>query len=64
MRKNRWISRNFTMDFKNSSIGDLKSFNGIRDYYNRKGFFSDKGEKKEAFFIMKEWYRKKKEQYK
>ena len=38
--------------------------NGIQDYYNRKGLFSDKGEKKEAFFVMKEWYSKKKEQYK
>ena len=38
--------------------------NGIQDYYNRKGLFSDKGEKKEAFFVMKEWYNKKKEEYK
>ena len=33
--------------------------NGIQDYYNRKGLFSDNGEKKKAFFIMKEWYMKK-----
>ena len=30
--------------------------NGIQDYYNMKGLFSDKGEKKKAFYVMKEWY--------
>jgi beta-glucuronidase len=30
--------------------------NGIQDYYNRKGLFSDEGEKKKAFYVMKEWY--------
>jgi len=29
---------------------------GIQDYYNRKGLVSDKGEKKKAFFVLKEWY--------
>ena len=33
--------------------------NGIQDYYNRKGVVSDKGEKKKAFFVLKEWYDKK-----
>ena len=28
----------------------------IQDYYNRKGLFSDKGEKKRAFFVLKQWY--------
>ena len=32
---------------------------GIQDYYNRKGLFSDNGEKKKAFFVLKEWYEKK-----
>jgi beta-glucuronidase len=32
---------------------------GIQDYYNRKGLFSDKGEKKKAFYVLKEWYEKK-----
>ena len=36
---------------------------GTQDYYNRKGLFSDNGEKKKAFYIMKEWYEKKKEQW-
>ena len=30
--------------------------NGIQDYYNRKGLVSDNGEKKKAFFVLKEWY--------
>ena len=32
---------------------------GIQDYYNRKGVYSDKGEKKKAFFVLKDWYAKK-----
>ena len=38
--------------------------NGIQDFYNRKGLLSEKGEKKKAFYIMKQWYEKKKEEYK
>ena len=33
--------------------------NGIQDFYNRKGLYSDKGEKKKAFYVVKEWYDKK-----
>ena len=32
---------------------------GIQDYYNRKGLYSDKGEKKKAFYVMKKWYESK-----
>ncbi|MCR5470491.1 beta-glucuronidase [Xylanibacter ruminicola] len=32
---------------------------GIQDFYNRKGLFSDNGEKKKAFFVLKDWYSKK-----
>jgi len=38
--------------------------NDIQDYYNRKGLFSDNGEKKKAFYIMKSWYEKKKQDWK
>ena len=34
--------------------------NGIQDYYNRKGLFSDQGEKKKAFYVLRDWYEKKK----
>ena len=30
--------------------------NGIQDYYNMKGLFSDNGEKKKAFYVLKKWY--------
>lgn len=30
---------------------------GIQDYYNRKGLYSDKGEKKKAFYVLQEWYK-------
>ena len=33
-----------------------KSAPGIQDFYNMKGLVSDKGEKKKAFFVLKEWY--------
>ena len=29
---------------------------GVQDYYNRKGLYSDRGEKKKAFFVLKQWY--------
>ena len=31
----------------------------VQDYYNRKGLFSDKGEKKKAFYVLKNWYESK-----
>jgi beta-glucuronidase len=31
--------------------------NGIQDYYNRKGLYSDKGEKKKAFYVLQQWYK-------
>jgi beta-glucuronidase len=32
---------------------------GIQDYYNIKGVVSDKGEKKTAFYILRDWYKSK-----
>ena len=29
----------------------------IQDYWNRKGLISNKGEKKKAFYVLREWYR-------
>ena len=31
---------------------------GIQDFYNRKGLYSDRGEKKKAFYVLKAWYDK------
>ena len=31
----------------------------IQDYYNRKGLVSDDGQKKKAFFVLREWYKTK-----
>ena len=33
---------------------------GIQDYYNRKSLFSDDGQKKNAFYVLKQWYEGKK----
>ena len=33
-----------------------RGLNGIQDYYNRKGLYSDEGQKKKAFYILQEWY--------
>lgn len=30
---------------------------GVQDYYNRKGLISDRGEKKEAFFVLQKFYK-------
>ncbi len=32
---------------------------GVQDYYNRKGLLSEQGEKKKAFFILRDWYKRK-----
>jgi len=32
----------------------------VQDYYNRKGLYSDNGEKKKAFYVLKTWYESKK----
>lgn len=37
---------------------------GIQDFFNRKGLVSSAGIKKKAFYVMKEWYEMKKEEYK
>ncbi len=34
----------------------MRSFNGIQDGYNRKGIVSEKGEKKQAFYVLKNFY--------
>ncbi|HUK16858.1 MAG TPA: glycoside hydrolase family 2 TIM barrel-domain containing protein [Bryobacteraceae bacterium] len=30
---------------------------GIQDFYNRKGLFSDRGERKQAFYILRDYYK-------
>lgn len=37
---------------------------GIQDFFNRKGLISSAGIKKKAFYVMKDWYEKKKVEYK
>lgn len=32
---------------------------GIQDFWNRKGLLSENGERKKAWYLMKEWYAKK-----
>ena len=34
--------------------------NGIQDFYNRKGLVSEKGERKKAFYTLRNWYLTKK----
>ena len=29
---------------------------GIQDYYNRKGLISERGQRKLAFSVLREWY--------
>lgn len=37
---------------------------GIQDFFNRKGLVSSAGIKKKAFYVMRDWYEAKKEEYK
>ena len=34
----------------------LRLYQGVQDYWNRKGLISEKGEKKEAFFVLRDHY--------
>jgi beta-glucuronidase len=36
---------------------------GLQDFFNRKGLVSSWGEKKQAFFVMQQYYRKKEAQF-
>ncbi len=35
----------------------------IQDGFNRKGLISDMGQRKQSFYVMQEWYRRKEQQY-
>ncbi len=37
---------------------------GIQDFFNRKGLISSSGNKKKAFYVMRDWYKKLEEEYK
>lgn len=43
------------MDFRSAR----RQLHGIQDFFNRKGVISDKGEKKQAFYVLQEFYRQK-----
>jgi len=45
-----WILKDFR--------SHLRELNGIQGTYNRKGVVSETGEKKKAFFVMQDYYRK------
>lgn len=36
----------------------------VQDGWNRKGLYSERGEKKKAFFVLQSYYEKKMKQYK
>jgi beta-glucuronidase len=46
-----WILK----DFRSA----MRPLNGIQDIYNRKGLVSEKGEKKKAFYVLRDFYRQK-----
>ena len=43
-----WILK----DFRSA----MRSLNGVQDIYNRKGLVSEKGEKKKAFYVLRDYY--------
>jgi len=49
----RGLSPWILMDFRSP----VRQLPGVQDGYNRKGLISEKGEKKQAFFILQKAYR-------
>ena len=47
----------------NDFLSPRRVLSGIQDFYNRKGFCSNTGEKKLAFYTMQKWYWKKIEEF-
>jgi beta-glucuronidase len=43
------------MDFRSPR----RTLVGVQDYFNRKGLFSDRGERKQAFYVLQKFYREK-----
>ena len=41
------------MDFR----GPGRTLPGVQDYHNRKGLISDRGERKQAFYVLQDFYR-------
>jgi beta-glucuronidase len=40
-----------------------RQLTGIQDFFNRKGLISNSGNKKKAFYVMRDWYKKMEERY-
>ncbi|WP_321479412.1 glycoside hydrolase family 2 TIM barrel-domain containing protein [uncultured Bacteroides sp.] len=47
------------MDFRSPR----RQLNGIQDFFNRKGIISERGQKKEAFYVLQNFYKMKKEAF-
>ena len=50
-----WILKDF--------LSPRRPLFGVQDWFNRKGVVSDKGEKKLAFYVLRDWYTRMKEKY-
>ena len=48
------------MDFRSAR----RQVHGTQDFFNRKGIISNRGQKKQAFYVLQEFYRQKAEEYK
>ena len=35
----------------------LRLYQGVQDYWNRKGLVADDGTRKQAFYVLRDWYR-------
>lgn len=46
------------MDFRSAR----RQLHGVQDFFNRKGVISERGQKKKAFFVLRDFYEKKREQ--
>lgn len=48
------------MDFRSTR----RQLNGVQDFFNRKGVISERGIRKKSFYVLQDFYAKKREQYK
>jgi len=50
----------FAVDSEIPSRSPRRLLPQIQDGFNRKGLISDKGQRKEAFYVLQNWYKQKK----
>ena len=51
------LTRAAEQEQEDACLGPRRPLAGVQDGYNRKGLLSEKGEPKQAFFVLRDYYR-------